>query len=157
MSPNFIQEQLSRAYARAVLFNAGFRLSSPEVDDHGIDGTIVDPNRRGVNRIDFQLKATTRHAITGGHIAYDLRVEDYNRLIVEDDVPRVLILFIMPDNTEEWLAQSQDELCLRKCSFWVSLMGEDRSSNTGTKRVFVPLVDVFSRGGLHDMFRRLIG
>ena len=29
MSPNFIQEQLSRAYARAVLFNAGFRLSSP--------------------------------------------------------------------------------------------------------------------------------
>ena len=100
MSPNFIQEQLSRAYARAVIFNAGLRLSSPEVDDHGIDGTIVDPNRRGVNRVDFQLKATRQYAINDDHIAYDLRVEDYNRLIRDDSFPRVLVLFLMPENPD---------------------------------------------------------
>ena len=157
MSPNFIQEQLSRAYARAVLFNAGFRLSSPEVDDHGIDGTIVDPNRRGVNRVDFQLKATTRHSIVSDRIIYDLRVQNYNQLIADDDVPRVLILFVMPDDPDEWLAQSADAMCLRKCAYWLSLMGEPRSSNASHQRISVPLADVFSRDGRHDMFRRLIG
>ena len=156
MSPNFIQEQLSLVYVRAVTYRAGFRLSFPEKDDHGIDGTIVDPNRRGVNRVDFQLKATTQYAINDDHIVYDLRVEDYNRLIIADDVPRVLIVYIMPDDPGEWLAQSADELCLRKCAYWLSLMGEPPSANTSTRRVFVPLANVFSCDGLPDMFRRLI-
>lgn len=98
MSPNFIQEQLSLAYVRSVVFRAGLRLSTPDVDDHGIDGTIFNPERRGINRADFQLKATTRYEIRGSAIFYDLRVEDYNRLTLDDDVPRILILFIMPDD-----------------------------------------------------------
>ena len=157
MSPNFIQEQLSLAYVRAVLFRAGFRLSSPVVDDHGIDGTIVDPDRRGINRVDFQLKATTQYEIRGDVIAYDLRVEDYNRLIIEDDVPRVLILYLMPEDEDQWLAQGEEELCLRKCSYWVSLMGMQPSRNSSSVRVRVPLVNMFDQDGLRDMFRQLIG
>ena len=157
MSPNFIQEQLSQAYVRAVLFRAGFRLSSPVVDDHGIDGTIVDPDRRGINRVDFQLKATTQYEIRGDTITYDLRVEDYNRLIVEDDVPRVLLLYLMPEDEDQWLAQGEDELCLRKCAYWVPLMGEPRSRNSSTRRIAVPLANLFDQDGSRDMFRQLIG
>ena len=157
MSPNFIQEQLSLSYVRSVIFRTGLRLSSPEVDDHGIDGTIVDPERRGINRVDFQLKATTRYEIGATAISYDLRVEDYNRLTLDDDVPRILILFIMPDDEEQWLAQSGDELCLRKCAYWVSLMGQPVSANSSTVRVSVPLENVFDQVGLQDMFRQLIG
>ena len=156
MSPNFIQEQLSRAYTRAVIFRAGFRLSNPEVDDHGIDGTIVDPDRRGVNRVDFQLKASTVYQIRNDAIAYDLRVEDYNRLIIEDDVPRILILYIMPDDDGRWLIQSEDELCLRTCAYWVSLMGMIRSPNSSTGRVYLPAANVFDQDGLRDMFRQLL-
>ena len=156
MSPNFIQEQLSRAYTRAVIFRAGFRLSNPKVDDHGIDGTIVDPDRRGVNRVDFQLKASTVYQIRNDAIAYDLRVEDYNRLIIEDDVPRVLILFIMPDDDAQWLIQSGDELCLRTCAYWVSLMGMTRSPNSSTARVHVPAANVFDQNGLQNIFRQLL-
>ena len=155
MSPNFIQEQLSRAYTRAVIFRAGFRLSNPEVDDHGIDGTIVDPDRRRVNRVDFQLKATTQYEIRDDTIIYDLRVADYNRLIIDDDVPRVLILFIMPGDDSQWLSQSLDELCLRKCAYWVSLMGMPRSRNSSTARVEVPVTNVFDQNGLWDMFQQL--
>ena len=54
VSPNFIQERLSWAYVRAVVYRAGFRVSLPEVDDHGIDGTI-ESYGGGVNRVDFQL------------------------------------------------------------------------------------------------------
>lgn len=156
MPPNFIQEQLSLAYLRAVVFNAGFSLSEPVKDYYGIDGTVVDPNRRGVNRVDFQLKSATDYTLRADDIAYDLRAADYNRLIRDDDVPRVLILFLMPENPGEWLAQSPEELCLRKCAYWVSLMGEPPVTNTSTKRVFVPRANVFNRDGLHDMFRRLI-
>lgn len=156
MSPNFIQEQLSRVYTRAVIFRAGFRLSDPVVDDHGIDGTIVDPDRRGVNRVDFQLKASTVYQIRNDTIAYDLRVEDYNRLIIEDDVPRVLILFIMPDDNVQWLFQSEDELCLRTCAYWVSLMAMARSPNSSTVRVHVPVANVFDQDGLQNIFRQLL-
>ncbi len=156
MSPNFIQEQLSRAYTRAVIFRAGFRLSNPEVDDHGIDGTVVDPDRRGVNRVDFQLKASMAYQVRNDTIAYDLRVEDYNRLIIEDDVTRILILFIMPDDDVQWLIQSEDELCLRTCAYWVSLMGMTRSRNSSTRRVYLPAGNVFDQDGLRDMFRQLL-
>lgn len=157
MSPNFIQEQLSWSYVRSVIFRTGLRLSIPVVDDHGIDGTITNPERRGINRVDFQLKATTRYGIGSTAISYDLRVEDYNRLTLDDDVPRVLILFIMPDDEEQWLAQSEDELCLRRCAYWVPLMGLSVSSNSSTVRVSVPLTNVFDQNGLHEMFRQLIG
>ena len=103
----------STAYARTVIFGAVFRLSRPEIDDHAIDGTILDPDRRGVNRVDFQIKATTQYRIANGVVVYDLRVEDYNRLIIEDDAPRILILYIMPNDAHTWLAPSDDELWLR--------------------------------------------
>ena len=157
MSPNFVQEQLSLSYVRSVVFRAGLRLSTPEVDDHGIDGTVVNPERRGINRVDFQLKATTRYGIGDTAISYDLRVENYNRLVLDDDVPRVLILFIMPDDADEWLAQSEDELCLRRCAYWISLMGQPISRNSSTVRVSVPLSNVLDQDGLDDMFRQLIG
>ena len=156
MSPNLIQEQLSMAYARAVIFGAGFRLSRPEIDDHGIDGTILDPDRRGVDRVDFQIKATTQYRIANGVVVYDLRVEDYNRLIIEDDVPRILILYIMPEDANMWLAQNDDELCLRKCAYWISLMGMNRSQNSSTVRVSAPLGNVFNPNGLRNMFGQLI-
>ena len=87
---------------------------------------------------------------------YDLRVEDYNRLIVDDDVPRILILFIMPSDDAQWLVQNGDELCLRKCEYWVSLMAMTRSPNSSTVRVYVPGANVFDQDGLRNIFRQLL-
>ena len=155
MSPNFIQEQLSWAYVRAVIFRAGYRLNLPVVDDHGIDGTVGSYSG-GVNRVDFQLKSTTDYEIRDGFIIYDLRVQNYNQLIKEDDLPRVLILFLMPANPSQWLTQTPDELCLRKSAYWVSLMGMAPSGNRSTVRVFVPLSNMFDLNGLANMFSWLI-
>ena len=156
MSPNFIQEELSWAYVRAVIFRAGFDLSVPVKDVFGIDGTVV-AFASGVNRVDFQLKSTCDYEIYDDAIRYDLRVTDYNRLVKDEDVPRVLILFIMPDDDTQWLAQSPDELCLRKCAYWASLAGLPPSPNSSTVRVSIPLANVFDQDGLQEMFRFLIG
>ena len=151
MSSNFIQEQLSLTYVRAVVYRAGWHLSFPEVDDHGIDGTIEAPVR-GMSKVDFQLKATTVYEVQGDRLAYDLRVENYNQLIAQDDVPRILILFVMPDDPAQWLSCTDDELCVRKCAYWVQLMGLPPSSNTSTQRVHVPLTNLFHPDGLQSMF-----
>jgi len=144
------------AYARAVVFHAGFNLYRPEVDEHGLDGTIRGSGS-GVNRVDFQLKSTTDFVISNGEIRYDLRVEDYNRLILADDLPRILILYVMPRDENQWLIQSDEALCLQKCSYWVSLMGLPPSRNISTVRVSVPLSNVFDQNGLSEMFQELIG
>ncbi len=155
VSDNIIQEELSNSYVRAVIFDAAFNLALPVKDVFGIDGTIVSMTG-GINRVDYQLKATTRYDLSGNEIRYDLRVEDYNRLVREDDLPRVLILYLMPSDRSQWLIQSQSELCLMECAYWVSLMGGAPSHNDSTVRVSVPIANVFDRNGLHNMFRQLI-
>ena len=151
MARNLIQEQLSWAYVRAVVYRAGWHLHRPEVDDHGIDGTL-EASVGGINRVDFQLKATTDYIVQANDIAYDLRVENYNQLVATDDLPRVLLLFLMPDDPAQWLSHTTDELCLRKCAYWVSLMGLPRSNNASTQRVHVPLGNLFYPDGLQAMF-----
>ncbi len=146
MPSNFIQEELSMAYVRAVIFGAGFNLTPPVKDVFGIDGTVVSM-AGGVNRIDFQLKATTNFHFSGNDVLYDLRVEDYNRLVREDDVPRVLILYVMPADNSQWLIQSQSELCLKECAYWLCLMGEPQSRNVSTVRVSVSMANVFDQNG----------
>ena len=155
MSPNFMQERLSRSYVEAVVHRAGFRLSYPLVDDHGIDGTI-ESYAGGLNRVDFQLKSTTDYEVRDGEVIYDLRVENYNRLTADDGLPRALILYAMPPDDSLWLSQSEDELCLRKCAYWVSLMGMPRSTNVSTQRVRLPLSNVFNEDGLRRMFNQLL-
>ncbi len=155
MAPNFRQEQMSLSYVRAVIFSTGFNLSRYEVDDHGIDGTIKSYDR-GRDRVDFQLKSTTQYDIRNGNIIYDLRAENYNQLIENDNLPQVLILFTMSANDNFWLSQSHYEMNLRKCAYWVSLMGLPFSNNSSTVRVEVPMANIFDQNGLRNMFDQLL-
>ena len=152
MPDNLIKEELSLAYVQAVTARSGHDLTIRRVDYRGIDGTVENPSLRGVNRVDFQLKSTTVFDIRNTDIIYDLRVENYNQLVSDRDIPRVCILFIMPRDETQWLVQSPEELRLRKCAYWHSLVGEDPSSNSSTVRVSVPLTNVFDEGGIRDIF-----
>jgi putative lipase involved disintegration of autophagic bodies len=155
MSPNFVQEQLSIAYVRAVIFRASFNLSRLVIDDHGIDGTIKSYTR-GINRVDFQLKASYNYRLTDDHIAYDLDVHNYNVLAEAEGIPAVLILFAMPSDPTLWLDQSEQELQLRHCAYWLSLEDEQTSDNVRTKTVHIPRTNLFNVEGLPPMFNQLI-
>ena len=151
MPTNFIMEQLSWAYVRTVVYRAGWQVQPIEVDYRGIDGTIAAPVS-GINKVDFQLKSTTDYTVRNDNIVYDLRVENYNQLVAEDGMPKILILFLMPNDPDEWLSCSVDELCLRKSAYWASLMGKPRSTNSTTARVEVPVDNLLSPDGLRAMF-----
>jgi hypothetical protein len=74
------QEALCRAYVQAVAAQAGLLWGRSEVD-YGIDLSLrsvaVRGNRRrdGGTQLDLQLKSTTRSAVTGTAVAYDLEVQ----------------------------------------------------------------------------------
>ena len=154
MSTNYVQEELSWAAVRAVSSQAGFNLDRLDLDDHGIDGTLrsYEP---GFLPVDFQLKSTTVYLERDGMIVYDLRVENFNVLVQNDSAPRFLILFVMPPDREDWLSQTPEQLCLRRCAYWVSLMDGERSQNEQTVRVNLSTSDTFSVEGLPQIFARL--
>lgn len=152
---NFRQEEISKAYLSAIVFEVGYNLSDVRVDTYGVDGTIVDASRAGMDRVDFQLKAATAFEESEEAIAYDLRVEDYRRLIPESGVPRALILYLMPRDENEWVKHSEDELCLRRCAYWLSLSGKPKSANVSHQRVSVPKQNVLSLDGLRLMLDQL--
>ena len=88
-----------------------------------VDGKLV--SFTGMRpQIDFQAKATTRHAFGDGGIHFPLPIKNYDDLRADTRTPRILIVLLMrPDGDDSGLTQSADELCLRRCAYWLSLEG----------------------------------
>ena len=99
----------------------------PEVDDDSIDLGIAgrvahDIPRRP--RIELQLKCTNVKALRGDHIVYALKLKNYDNLRLDDPiVPRMLVVVLVPGHESQWLRQTEEESCLRRCAFWRCLRG----------------------------------
>ncbi len=153
------QESLSRAYVRAVAAKAG--LVCCEFDhDYGIDISLRDVRESessfvdGGFQIDLQIKSTTRANVGDSAITYDLPVRNYNHLRANDcSIPRFLVLLVMPDDEHQWLTQSIDELIVRHCAYWLSLVGYPATESTSTVRIVIPKENVFSVPAVQQMLR----
>ena len=53
---------------------------------------------------------------------------------------------LLPAGESDWLAQSGDELCMRKCAYSTALEGQYPSENRSTINVPIPLANVFDVG-----------
>ena len=142
MQLNDQMEAMSFAYISAVGAGAGFDVRYPRRDRGSIDGSVhsEDPP---FAEFQFQAKATSADLIAGREIRFPLPVKNQRDLAVRSTVPRVLIVMLLPTDTGEWLEQTTDELCVRKCAYWTTLEGQDPSPNRHTVTVSVPLANVF--------------
>lgn len=146
MTEAHTKEKLSFAYTQAVSAYAGMSCDTYS-SDYGLDGRISDieysPDRKrhwqtGFG-IDFQLKATVNAKPKDGFILYDLEVKNYRDLIqTQIGCPRILILFLLPKEKDEWVAVSCDETILKKCAYWCSLKGMPDSTNKEKVRIKIP-------------------
>lgn len=64
--------------------------------------------------------------------------KNYNDLIILRNTanPLILIVFVLPENKNEWIELSKDELIARKCAYWY--MPSDKAShsdNSNTIRI----------------------
>ncbi|MFM5980640.1 MAG: DUF4365 domain-containing protein, partial [Sphaerospermopsis kisseleviana] len=46
---------------------------------------------------------------------------------------------------------SETELCLRRCAYWVSLRGQPQTQNTETVTVYIPRKNVFTVDALKNL------
>ena len=143
MTPNWQMEQLSLAYIRTVAAKAGFQVTRPELDIDSVDGVLMaDFGRRP--RVDFQAKSTTRDVLGDDALHFPLPVKNYNDLRADTRTPRILIVLLMSDDDARWVAQSEEELCLRHCAYWLSLEDRPATANTSSVTVQIPTTNIFS-------------
>ena len=150
MTPNLRMEQLPLAYVRAVAVDAGYQVTRPEVDDDSVDGVLLSSLGRRP-RIDFQAKATAQNILRADGLHFPLPVKNYNDLRADTRTPRILVVMVMPDREDEWLNQTESELCLHRCCYWVSLAGSPVVPNTSSVMVRVPIGNLFNRAQLDDL------
>lgn len=153
MTPNLRMEQRSLVVIRAVAADAGFQVVRPEPDVDSVDGVLMASFGRRP-RIEFQAKSTSRDIIQGGSLRFPLPVKNYDELRIGSWAPRILIVALMPGESETWLSQTEDELCLHSGVYWLSLSGMPERSNTDSVTVPIPTANVFDQGQLAALMSR---
>ncbi len=152
MDINQQKEQFGNSYLQAVTTVAGYSLYKPSVDDDSIDWGIAAKAGAGrirAPRLELQLKSTSRDIIDEKSIRYPLKLKNYEDLIWTDlAIPRILLVILIPENNSDWLKQSEEELCLRHCGYWVSLRGMPSTTNTVNITVMIPRNNQFTVAAL---------
>ena len=156
MTPNLQMEQLSLAHVRAIAADAGYQVASPEPDTDSVYGILMARTGRRA-RIEFQAKATSQDVLSGDVIRFRLPVKNYNDLRIETWTPRILVVVLMPNETDhiQRLSQTQSELCLRYCGYWLCLTGEEERTNTSTVTVTIPTTQIFNKTQLNALMARV--
>lgn len=153
MNPNMQMEQFSLAYIRAVAAGAGYQMTRPEVDDDSIDGVLMAGFGRRA-RIELQAKATAQDLIRDDTIHFSLSVKNYNDLRADTQTPRILIVVLMPREEHLWVTQTEDELCLHHCAYWLSLEGRLPVPNTTSVTVHIPTIHIFDKLQLQELMTK---
>ena len=153
------KEKFSDAYLQAVAAVAGFALASPRPDNDSVDWVIS--SRRTAElprapRLEVQLKCTARDIVRSDQLHYPLKMKNYNDL--RDFgvlVPRILVVVLVPEYVSEWLLQSEENLRMCHCGYWVSLRGAPELVNTTRVTVNVPRNQIFTPDELRRMMQRI--
>jgi len=166
MTQQEIEAELSYAYRHAVAARAGIACqpATRSFDNVGVDVELMAAGDFGPDLprevfFHVQLKATIeRPAVRADKLAYFLRgTEAYDRLRADAvTVPRVLVVLFLPSEPGEWLRQTEQQLALRRCAYWVSLRGAPETSNTGGQTIYLPRSQVLSPRGLLDLAGRMV-
>jgi hypothetical protein len=153
MTEELIKEYLSRHYIEIIGNYKGYKFSKPELDS-GVDLSATREVQYEVENsthyvdsgdsIEFQIKATTDNGIENrdNGFYYDLKAKNFNDLVIRKNrgvIPLVLIVFVLPIDTQEWVNVGDAALLLKKYAFWYYPEDDiELTGNVSTKRIFMP-------------------
>jgi Domain of unknown function (DUF4365) len=161
LTPAHRQEALSRAYIQAIAAQAGLSFSLPS-NDYGIDLTLNDVEIRGKRRVesgyrlDVQAKSTTQAAVGKTDVRYKMEVQAYEDLrTLKAGSPRILVVLVLPEDEREWCSQTEDQLILRRCAYWLNLQGRVATRNRKSVQVILPRQNIFSAQEVRNIMDRI--
>ena len=161
MDINIQKEEFSYAYIYAVVSAAGysFQIATRPLDIGGIDIIITGEEKEYSlypPRLEVQVKSTSTAVIDNEFIRYPLKLKNYNELRKSKTlVPKILVIILLPDNPQEWVNQSEEELCLRRCGYWLSLKGQPESQNVESVTVYLPRQQLFTADAVKNIMEQI--
>ena len=152
MPENRREEFLSEAYIRAIAARAGVNIQEFKAD-FGVDigFTRINHHSRGFTDMSClplycQLKASTTCETRGDQIVYKLDAKNYNDLVSSSS--SVLIVFCLPPDINDWIAQDEHCLSISKCAYYLQLTDREETPNKATKTITIPKAQIFTEKAL---------
>lgn len=106
--------------------------------------------------MDVQLKCTFQEVLQEDGLRFSLNIKNYNDLRLTDImVPRILVVFLVPPDIEDWLVQTEEEMIIRRCGYWVSLLGAPATNNSTGVSVDIPRDNMFNADSLTAMMHQI--
>ena len=136
MDINSVKGLLAENFVKLLMNNNKFNVTKPE-KDYGVDLKINRVIERksiiGKSRffdddivLDIQVKCTTQKQInkarSGLGWSYKLEAKTYEDLVIRKEenhsIKMILIVFILPDEDDEWLKVLEDKIEISKYAYW---------------------------------------
>jgi hypothetical protein len=164
LDSNSQKEEFSYAYIHAVVAAAGyvFDIKKRGMDNAGIDITVEVPGEITAYlspKFDAQVKCTSQNCIFGNEIRFELGIKNYERLIHPNPyVPQILIVVLVSQNIEDWVKIEEIgniSTILNAGAYWISLKGENKTTNKATITVKIPLKNRLSPEMVQEIMRRI--
>jgi hypothetical protein len=148
------EEALSRAYVAAVAAGAGYITAVMDFDRDGVD---IQIRAGGAMRpsLDIQLKATINLGQPkGGAFRFPLKRRNYDLLLADTMIPRILVVLDLPRDETNWLEVTQDQLIMRRCAYWASLGGLSETANKESVTVLIQSNNRFDVDSLRALMQQ---
>jgi hypothetical protein len=129
-------------------------------DDDSVDVTIASRGGGGSVRspkVDVQLKCHMGQ-LSGDPFSYALKLKNYEDLsppMTEFQVPRILVVVIVPDDVGAWATHTPESLILQHCAYWVCLHGGPPTDNETSVTIRIPRSNTFTKDALTTMMHRV--
>jgi len=156
-----IESELSYAYLHAVCSKAG--LSCKQANRHddgaGIDAEVIyrgelnHPYLKDI-QLNIQLKATTIQPVTtSGYFSYFFQgIKRYDKLRTNDSfIYKILVVLFLPENPDEWLKCSAEELILKNAAYWINLYGAPAVDTTTGTTIYIPVSNILTPKALINL------
>jgi hypothetical protein len=157
LSENDKKEELSRAYIQAISAKIGFATEKITIDRDSVDiiircGTrLTEQSEFDKVTLEVQAKATSRPNEQLDCFKFPLPRKNYDDLRSNSLAPRIIVLFILPENNQDWLAMDEEKLVLQKCAYWVSIKGLPETTNTNSVTIDIPKANIFNTTSLNEI------
>ena len=152
LTDNDRKEQLSCAYVAAIAAYCGLSVSIPTPDRDSVDIRVSSGTSRRA-AVEFQLKATSSPDWDGDDLRFQLKAKNYNDMVIKRQVPLLLAVMVLPDDPAEWLIVDIDQLAMKQCVWWTSLIGKP-ATEQGSVQVKLHSSNLLTPIALHELIRR---
>ncbi|MFV8755661.1 DUF4365 domain-containing protein [Nannocystaceae bacterium ST9] len=160
MTPKQQREEMSKAYIAAVAARAGCKLANWSQDSGCLDVGIGTSETFGgglaAPKLDLQLKASSKpRLVNDGTIAWSVKRAHHETLRKRAQIPHILVALVLPEQVDEWLVQSAQELCLRRCAYWIHLLNQPEiPKDRGSTTIYIPEAQMFTPDALRSLLER---